>query len=59
MMRRLFPLLMLFLVLPAMGEDIVTPTAPFTGWSWYNEPKKAPNLLPHRRHSPHNPPCRI
>lgn len=42
MMKRLFPLLMLFLVLPATGEDIVTPTAPFTGWSWYNEPKKSP-----------------
>ncbi|VFS14942.1 type IV conjugative transfer system protein TraF [Enterobacter cancerogenus] len=27
------------------AEEIVTPAEPFTGWSWYNEPKKPPEPL--------------
>ena len=32
--------------LPLKAEEIITPAKPFTGWSWYNEPKKAPELKP-------------
>ncbi|MDF7758942.1 type-F conjugative transfer system pilin assembly protein TraF [Kosakonia cowanii] len=42
MMRRSISLLLMLMVLPAFAEEIVTPAPPFTGWSWYNEPKKAP-----------------
>ncbi len=42
MMRRCISLLLMLMVLPAFAEEIVTPAAPFTGWSWYNEPKKKP-----------------
>lgn len=42
MMRRCISLLLMLIALPAIAEEIVTPAAPFTGWSWYNEPKKAP-----------------
>ena len=42
-MMRLVALVLLSLSLPALAaEEIVTPAAPFTGWSWYNEPKKPP-----------------
>jgi len=28
------------------AEEVVTPAEPFTGWHWYNEPKKAPPVKP-------------
>ncbi len=31
---------------PLKAEEIITPAKPFTGWSWYNEPKKGPELKP-------------
>jgi hypothetical protein len=34
------------LSLPALAEEIVTPAQPFTGWFWYNEPKKPPEPRP-------------
>jgi len=46
MMRRSISLLLMLIALPALAEEIVTPAAPFTGWSWYNEPKKAPTPPP-------------
>jgi len=42
MIKRLLSVLLLTLALPAVGEEIITPAQPFTGWSWYNEPKKKP-----------------
>ena len=42
MMKRLIPLLLLSVSLPALAEEIISPAPPFTGWSWYNEPKKKP-----------------
>lgn len=35
-------LILAALSLPAVAEDIITPAEPFTGWFWYNEPKKPP-----------------
>lgn len=42
MKRVLCGLLMALASHTAMSEEIVTPAEPFTGWSWYNEPKKPP-----------------
>ncbi len=42
MKRALCGLLMALASHTALGEEIVTPAEPFTGWSWYNEPKKPP-----------------
>ncbi len=33
------------------ADAVVTPAEPFTGWHWYNEPKKKPIPL-HRSLSP-------
>ncbi|WP_436877863.1 type-F conjugative transfer system pilin assembly protein TraF [Siccibacter turicensis] len=41
-MKRLMTALLLVASVQAMAEEIVTPAPPFTGWSWYNEPKKPP-----------------
>lgn len=49
MKRILTALFMAALSLPAAAEEIITPAEPFTGWSWYNEPKKAPEAKPVRR----------
>ena len=46
MIKRLLPLLMMVLALPATGEEIISPAPPFTGWSWYNEPKTPPKAAP-------------
>ncbi|ENZ4286873.1 type-F conjugative transfer system pilin assembly protein TraF [Citrobacter farmeri] len=40
MKRILTALFMAALSLPAAAEEIITPSEPFTGWFWYNEPKK-------------------
>ncbi|BCU51151.1 TPA: type-F conjugative transfer system pilin assembly protein TraF [Citrobacter farmeri] len=40
MKRILTALFMAVLSLSAAGEEIITPAEPFTGWFWYNEPKK-------------------
>jgi conjugal transfer pilus assembly protein TraF len=42
MMKVLASLLCLLLCAQAVAEEIVTPANPFTGWHWYNEPKKKP-----------------
>jgi len=42
MKRALCGLILVALSLPVMAEEIVTPSEPFTGWFWYNEPKKPP-----------------
>lgn len=42
MKRVLCGLLMALASHAVMAEEIVTPAEPFTGWSWYNEPKKPP-----------------
>lgn len=42
MKRVLCGLLMALASHTALSEEIVTPAEPFTGWSWYNEPKKPP-----------------
>ena len=42
MKRVLCGLLMVVASHTAQSEEIVTPAEPFTGWSWYNEPKKPP-----------------
>ena len=36
----LWGLLLAFAGQSALAEEIVTPADPFTGWAWYNEPKK-------------------
>lgn len=41
-MTRLLPLMLLLLWGTVQAEEIITPAEPFTGWSWYNEPKKPP-----------------
>lgn len=41
-MRYLMSALLLMLSVQAIAEEIVTPASPFTGWNWYNEPKKKP-----------------
>lgn len=40
MKRILTALFMAVLSLSAAAEEIITPAEPFTGWFWYNEPKK-------------------
>ncbi|NNS09970.1 type-F conjugative transfer system pilin assembly protein TraF [Erwinia sp. JH02] len=53
-MKRILMLLAALCVLPARAEEapdpgtheVVTPAEPFTGWHWYNEPKKAPPVKP-------------
>ena len=42
MKRVLCGLLMALASHMVLAEEIVTPAEPFTGWSWYNEPKKPP-----------------
>ena len=42
MKRVLCGLLMALASHTVVAEEIVTPAEPFTGWSWYNEPKKPP-----------------
>lgn len=42
MKRVLCGLLMALVSHTTLAEEIVTPAEPFTGWSWYNEPKKPP-----------------
>ncbi|MEB6622776.1 conjugal transfer protein TraF, partial [Enterobacter roggenkampii] len=42
MKRVLCGLLMALASHTVLAEEIVTPAEPFTGWSWYNEPKKPP-----------------
>ena len=42
MKRILCGLILAALSLPAVAEEIITPAEPFTGWFWYNEPKKPP-----------------
>lgn len=42
MKRVLCGLLMALASHTALADEIVTPAEPFTGWSWYNEPKKPP-----------------
>ena len=42
MKRVLCGLLMTLASHTVLAEEIVTPAEPFTGWSWYNEPKKPP-----------------
>lgn len=42
MKRILSAIVMAALSLPVAAEEIITPAEPFTGWSWYNEPKKPP-----------------
>lgn len=34
--------LLIAFCLPALADEIITPAEPFTGWFWYNEPKKPP-----------------
>lgn len=52
-MKRLTTLLLIALSLPALAaEEIVTPAPPFTGWSWYNEPKKPPTPPPPPKQKP-------
>jgi len=46
MMRLLCAMMMAALSLPVAAEEIITPAKPFTGWFWYNEPKKAPEPGP-------------
>lgn len=58
MKRALCGLLMALASHTALGEEIVTPAEPFTGWSWYNEPKK-PLSSPENRSSQHRKPSRI
>lgn len=53
-MKRLALSLLLILATRAVADDIVTPAAPFTGWSWYNEPKK-PSTPPPRKPAPPKP----
>ncbi|ASN18249.1 type-F conjugative transfer system pilin assembly protein TraF (plasmid) [Pantoea ananatis] len=49
MKRTLLACLLLAGALPAFADDdvpadaVVTPAEPFTGWHWYNEPKKKPD----------------
>lgn len=47
-MKRLALSLLFILATQAVADDIVTPAAPFTGWSWYNEPKKPPTPPPQK-----------
>jgi conjugal transfer pilus assembly protein TraF len=42
MKRLMCGLLMAATSLQAIAEEIITPADPFTGWSWYNEPKTPP-----------------
>ncbi|MDU5179045.1 MAG: conjugal transfer protein TraF, partial [Veillonella sp.] len=42
MNRVLCGLLMVLASHTVLAEEIITPAEPFTGWSWYNEPKKPP-----------------
>ncbi|ABP62904.1 type-F conjugative transfer system pilin assembly protein TraF [Enterobacter sp. 638] len=46
MKRLMCGLLMVVTSLPAIAEEIITPADPFTGWSWYNEPKTPPDKYP-------------
>lgn len=41
-MKRMLIGLVALCVLPVQAEEVVIPAQPFTGWHWYNEPKKAP-----------------
>lgn len=55
-MRCLTAVLLITLSLTAgAAEEIVTPAPPFTGWSWYNEPKKPP-APPEQKKMPAPPP---
>ena len=47
----LWGLLLAFAGQSALAEEIVTPADPFTGWAWYNEPKK-PAELPKKPQQP-------
>ncbi len=38
----LYGLLLALISQTALAEEILTPASPFTGWSWYNEPKPSP-----------------
>jgi conjugal transfer pilus assembly protein TraF len=38
--------LLLLMTASAFAEEIVTPAEPFTGWSWYSEPKKPVKTAP-------------
>lgn len=58
MKRVLCGLLMALASHTALADEIVTPAEPFTGWSWYNEPKK-PLSSPGNRSSQHRRPFRI
>jgi len=52
-MKRLTTFLLIALSLPALAaEEIITPAPPFTGWSWYNEPKKPPTPPPPPKQKP-------
>ena len=48
MKRLLFACLLMAGAAPVLADDaqsadaVITPAAPFTGWHWYNEPKKKP-----------------
>lgn len=41
-MKRLILALAMLASTGTYAEQVVTPTDPFTGWHWYNEPKKKP-----------------
>lgn len=52
-MKRLTALLLLTLSLPVLAaEEIIAPAPAFTGWSWYNEPKKPPTPPDPQRQPP-------
>ncbi len=54
-MKILFVFVCCMLSLPVLAEEIVTPAQPFTGWFWYNEPKKPPEPRP--QVTPKQPPA--
>lgn len=54
-MKRLALGVLLLVAGQVMAEEIVVPAEPFTGWSWYNEPKKAPQK-PEAIPQPQSPP---
>lgn len=39
-MKRILMVLAVLCVLPAQAAEVISPADPFTGWHWYNEPKK-------------------
>lgn len=55
MRKRLLPLVLVLSWGMAQAEEIITPAEPFTGWSWYNEPKKPPTP-PEAKKAPAAPP---